>query len=163
MATDLLHAPHPLLKAPVLYVADVPGRVKWNHLEKVFQTCGQVRSGGRSTVANNGKKWTVTFANVFNGSSLAVLAGLITLGLISLWCVQRRWPWPHCKENRSRGLIRHLCSSYLTLQRCRVHHHQTLYIRSSSIARRRAIPCTKPMYRIYFCGFAMLARWPLFE
>lgn len=62
--------PHPLIQSAFLYVADVPGRVKWSHLEEVFSQCGRVRSGGRSSVTNSRKKWTIIFTNVFEGDKL---------------------------------------------------------------------------------------------
>lgn len=69
MANSFLSEPHPLLKEPVLYAADVPERVKWEQLETLVACCGVVRSGGRSPVSGTiHNKWKLLFYEIFNGA-----------------------------------------------------------------------------------------------
>ncbi len=64
--------PHPLLTEPVLYVADLPNRVKWPHLRQVFLCCDeQVRTSGRGIVpgtTTSRKRWTIHFTDLFKGT-----------------------------------------------------------------------------------------------
>lgn len=69
--------PHPLLTEPTLYAVDVPDKVKWNHLQKCLNVCGEVRSGRRSTTETGRKRWTIHFASLFEAEmALATLQGV---------------------------------------------------------------------------------------
>lgn len=69
-ATDFLGFPHPHLHIPILYIADIPPKVKWKQIATVFKPCGAVTSRGRDTVTTNRgvlRRLTVAFQTVFQG------------------------------------------------------------------------------------------------
>ncbi len=95
---SFLDAPHPYLKEPVLYVADVPDRVKWGQLEKRLSSCGRVRSEGRIPAPGTTNKMVkVVFSSVFYGKCRDhSLRQLLTLRMGSgngsgnaIWCTYK--------------------------------------------------------------------------
>lgn len=71
MDASFLDAPHPHLKEPVLYIADVPDRVKWGQLEKLLSLCGRVRCEGRTPAPGTQNKTVkVVFSSVFYGKCI---------------------------------------------------------------------------------------------
>ncbi|KAI0698135.1 hypothetical protein BC835DRAFT_691214 [Cytidiella melzeri] len=83
-------SPHPLLTKPVLYLVDPPKRVKWYHLEKAFNSCGTITSGGKNPVLGqpNRKTRIVQFSSVFHAEmALATLQGTIVVNSGAPWKV----------------------------------------------------------------------------
>ncbi len=65
--------PHPLLKDPVLYVADPPKHVQWAHLKQMFDRCGKVTYDGLCFVHDprlgiERQYYPVYFADLFEGT-----------------------------------------------------------------------------------------------
>ncbi|KAI0793063.1 hypothetical protein BC629DRAFT_1508739 [Irpex lacteus] len=111
MATPT-YPPHPLLKEPVLYVADPPNHVRWAHLRQMFDCCGKVTYNGLCFVHDprlgiERQYYPVHFANLFEAEmALATLQGETVDGVDPPWALAlshsptlesvlptgRRWP-----------------------------------------------------------------------
>ncbi|EKM49851.1 uncharacterized protein PHACADRAFT_214367 [Phanerochaete carnosa HHB-10118-sp] len=78
---DLLCYPHPLVTSNVLYVRDVPFRVKWDNLVTTFKACGPVSQLEVTTTKGTSKKnrcrtWAVCFQDIAHAElAFATLRG----------------------------------------------------------------------------------------
>ncbi|GJE92578.1 RNA-binding protein [Phanerochaete sordida] len=86
MTVPILY-PHPLVTSSVLYVRDVPVRVKWDNLVATLRTCGDVAQVEVTRAKGAGKKngcrtWAVGFTDIAHAElALATLRGAPIAGL----------------------------------------------------------------------------------
>ncbi|KIP03990.1 hypothetical protein PHLGIDRAFT_214007 [Phlebiopsis gigantea 11061_1 CR5-6] len=86
MAFKQRRTPHPLIKRPTLWAADVPTHLTWSQLSEFLQPCGQVTSGGVITTTDGRRRWAITFSDTYHAEmALATLHGLSIPNLDPPW------------------------------------------------------------------------------
>jgi hypothetical protein len=96
--------PHPFLTGAILYLLDVPPRVKRENIKAAFKCCGTIKltSLGYAPGVDSLKTrtWEVLFESMVKGADPPVSASHLCS---RAFVTQPRWRWPHFRERQSLG------------------------------------------------------------
>lgn len=167
MPGDFLDTPHPHLRNPILYVVDVPKRIKWHHLASLFAPCGAVTSRGRDTVQTNQgqvKRLSVEFSDTFHGEVFNFDG--FDVERLKRREFKLRWLWRRFRALPCPEFLPHTTSSSPGHPNWRRQLPASLYFRSTSGTpdmRPTSILRSRLAHRTFLRGSDMQDRWSLSE